>query len=126
GTGVDALWGEAGNDTITAGVGDDKLVGGNGADVLTGGAGVDELYGSGGSGGDLAVDRFVFTANWGTDFVFDFEVGRDRLDLSAIGTNFAALTLTNTADGHCYIRFGVNLIAVANMAGAITSSDFIF
>jgi hypothetical protein len=68
----------------------------------------------------------VRTSNWGTDFVFDFERGTDRLDLSAVGINFAALNLTNTSDGHCYIRNGVNLIAVASMACLITSSDFIF
>lgn len=126
GGGVDALWGEAGNDTITGGTGNDKLVGGAGSDRLIGGVGIDELFGSGGSGGDGAIDTFVFTSNWGTDFVFDFEVGRDRLDLSALGINFGALTLSNTADGHCYVNYGVNLIAVANMAGLITSSDFIF
>jgi Ca2+-binding RTX toxin-like protein len=126
GTGNDFLWGEAGNDTITGGTGNDVLVGGSGADRLTGGAGIDALYGNGGGGGDGAIDTFVFTSNWGTDFVFDFERGTDRLDLSALGINFGALSLTNTTDGHSYVSFGVNLIAVANISVLLTSSDFIF
>ena len=126
GSGNDFLWGQDGRDTITGGIGNDALVGGLGSDRLTGGSGTDELYGKSGGGGDGAVDTFVFTSNWGTDFVFDFERGTDKLDLSALGTNFAALSLSNTAEGHCYITYGVNLIAVANLGGLITSSDFIF
>jgi hypothetical protein len=33
--------------------------------------------------------------------------------------------LTNTPEGHCYVSFGGNLIAIAGMAGQITQSDFI-
>jgi hypothetical protein len=58
--------------------------------------------------------------------VFDFEPGTDKLDMTALGTSFGALTITSTPDGHCYIGFGGNLIAVANMAGQITASDFLF
>jgi serralysin len=123
GTGNDYLWGQAGNDTITGSTGNDVLVGGSGADRLTGGAGIDALYGNGGGGGDGAIDTFVFTSNWGTDFVFDFERGTDKLDLSALGINFAALTLTNTSDGHCYITNGVNLIAVANLGGGLSQAQ---
>jgi Ca2+-binding RTX toxin-like protein len=127
GSGNDFLWGEAGNDTISGGAGNDTLVGGTGADRLTGGPGTDALYGNSGNGGDGAVDTFVFTPNWGTDFVFDFEHGVDKLDLTAVGITFANLTLTNTPDGHCYVTFGSNLIAVANHTTAnLTASDFLF
>ena len=80
GSGADFLWGEAGDDTVTGNGGNDTLVGGLGTDRLTGGLGTDALYGNSGGGGDGAVDTFVFTNNWGTDFVFDFEVGTDKLE----------------------------------------------
>ncbi|MEH2503731.1 Ca2+-binding RTX toxin-like protein [Bradyrhizobium sp. AZCC 1578] len=127
GSGADFLWGGAGNDTVTGNGGNDTLVGEAGADQLTGGAGTDNLYGNAGNGGDGATDTFVFADNWGTDFVFDFEHSTDKLDLSAVtGVNsFSDITLTNTPDGHCYVSFAGNLIAVANMAGQLTQSDFL-
>jgi Ca2+-binding RTX toxin-like protein len=128
GSGADFLWGGAGNDTLTGNAGNDTLVGEAGADTLRGGAGTDNLYGNSGNGGDGAVDRFVFDDNWGTDFVFDFDNGVDKLDVSAVtGLNsFADLSVQNTPDGHAYVHFGVELIAVANAAGQIEASDFIF
>jgi Ca2+-binding RTX toxin-like protein len=127
GSGNDFLWGGAGDDIVIGNSGNDVLVGGTGADRLTGGPGIDALYGNSGNGGDGAVDTFVFTPNWGTDFVFDFEHGLDKLDLTAVGITFADLTLTNTSDGHCYVSFGSNLICVANHTTAnLTASDFLF
>jgi ELWxxDGT repeat protein len=127
GSGADFLWGGAGDDIVTGNAGDDTLVGGAGADRLTGGPGTDALYGNSGNGGDGAVDTFVFTDNWGTDFVFDFEHGIDKLDMSHVAGvhSMADLTITNV-DGHAHIAFGANLISVANMAGQITQSDFLF
>ena len=124
----DFLWGGSGGDTITGNGGNDTLVGEAGADTLTGGLGTDALYGNSGNGGDGNLDTFVFADNWGTDFVFDFDDGVDRLDVSGVtGVNsFADLTVTNTADGHAYVSFSGNLIAVANRAGQIDASDFIF
>ena len=104
-------------------------MGETGADTLTGGAGTDALYGNSGNGGDSAVDTFVFGDGWGTDFVFDFEHDVDKLDVSAVtGLNsYADFTVTNTPDGHCYLAFNGNLIAVANHTTAnLTESDFIF
>ena len=127
GTGADLFWGGSGNDTLTGNGGTDTLVGGTGADTLTGGTGTDALYANSGGGADGALDTLVFTDGWGTDFVFDFEVGIDKLDLTAVtGVNsFGDLTLTDTPDGHCYVTFGGNLIAIAGMAGQITQSDFL-
>ena len=89
---------------------------------------MDNLYGNSGNGGDGAADVFVFTDGWGTDFVFDFEDGVDRLDVSAVtGINGVGdLTVTNTVDGHAYVSLGVELIAVANASGLIGAGDFIF
>lgn len=127
GTGADFLWGGTGNDTITGNNGNDTVVGEAGADTLTGGAGTDTLFGSTGGGNDGAVDTFVFGDGWGTDFVFDFVHNVDKLDMTAVSglNDFSQLTLANTPDGHCYVSFAGNLIAVANNAGQLTSSDFL-
>ena len=127
GSGADIFWGGSGNDTLTGNGGTDTLVGGTGSDTLRGGGGTDALYANSGGGGDTVLDTLVFTDGWGTDFVFDFEHNVDKLDLTAVtGVNtFADLTLTNTPDGHCYVSFGGNLIAVAGMAGQITAGDFL-
>jgi Ca2+-binding RTX toxin-like protein len=126
GTGIDFLWGGTGNDTIVGNDNNDTLVGEAGADTLTGGLGVDNLYGNAGGGADGAVDTHRFGDNWGTDFVFDWEDGVDKLDLSDVtGLNsFGQLAIT--ADGpHAHIRFNGNLISVANAAGLMDVGDFI-
>jgi Ca2+-binding RTX toxin-like protein len=125
GSGNDFLWGEADTDTISGGVGGDTLVGGTGADVLTGGGGIDNIYLNSGGGSDGALDRVVFTAGWGTDFVFDFVHGEDKIDLSSFGTNFAALNITNSF-GHAHVTIGTDLIAVANNGGLLDANDFLF
>ena len=125
GSGADFLWGGSGNDVISGGAGNDVLVGESGSDTLRGGAGFDVLYGSAGGGDDGAVDTFVFDPSWGTDIVFDFEHGIDKLDMTALHITFADLTIT--ADGpHAHIAYAGNLISVANAAGQITAGDFLF
>lgn len=125
GSGADFLWGEAGNDTITGNDGSDTLVGGTGIDTLTGGIGVDTLYANSGNGADSALDTFVFTAGWGTDFVYDFENGTDKFDMTALSTNFGALTVT-TVGPHAQVSLGGNLFIVVNGAGQIDQTDFLF
>lgn len=120
---ADFLWGEAGDDTLVGNNGDDVLVGGTGADTLTGGAGLDVLYGNAGGGGDGAVDTFVMTANWGTDIIFDFEHGVDKIDFS--GTGSSAQIIFVDVGLHVHIVQGSNLVSVANAAGQIDVFDFI-
>ena len=55
-------------DTLSGGAGDDLLDGGYGNDNLTGGPGA---------------DVFVFAHDSGHDFVLDFQIDEDRIDLSA-------------------------------------------
>lgn len=75
-TGADLLFGGAGDDYLAGQAGDDTLVGGTGHDRLKGGPGS---------------DVFVLGPNDGEhentlrDQVQDFEVGTDRIDLSAFG-----------------------------------------
>ncbi len=83
GTGDDRLAGDAGDDSLAGEAGIDRLFGGDGADTLRGGADADEMWGGAGAdvfGFDTTSDSFTFAA----DRIRDFEVGLDRLDLSAI------------------------------------------
>lgn len=126
GTGDDFLWGEGGNDTITGGIGNDTLVGGIGADTLTGGVGTDTIFANSGGGGDGAVDTIVFNApGWGTDFIYDFEHGIDKLNLHGSGATAGTITITNVA-GHAHVHFGADLIVVVGAGATLDSSDFVF
>lgn len=78
---ADTLTGGKGVDTLDGGIGNDVLKGGKGADIIEGGVGDDTLYG--GKGADV----FVFAADDGSDTIFDFKDGSDKLDLS--GFDFA-------------------------------------
>ena len=70
------LTGSAGMDMIIGAAGNDVLLGRAGDDILSDGAGGDRL--TGGAGADI----FVFDYDGITDFVLDFELGVDRIDLS--------------------------------------------
>lgn len=97
GVGADQLHGNVGDDTIMAGTGSDSLSGGDGADRLVGGAGEDRIEGGAGNdhlwggewGLDDAADTFVFSPGSGQDMVHDFEVGKDIIDLSSYGLEWA-------------------------------------
>jgi len=58
--------------------GHDRVYGANNKDILKGGGGLDRLMG----GGDR--DIFVFSAGTGTDIVYDFTDGEDRIYLDRI------------------------------------------
>ncbi|ERN43113.1 hemolysin-type calcium-binding repeat protein [Rubidibacter lacunae KORDI 51-2] len=79
GRGRDTLLGGNGNDLLDGGRGRDVLLGGDGDDLLDGGRGSDSI--SGGSGRDVFVYNNV---RHGLDLIVDFEVGFDKIDLSAI------------------------------------------
>lgn len=76
-TGHDLLFGGDGDDRLKGGAGNDRMVGGRGDDVLIGGKGNDTLKGQAGA------DIFVFAPHEGKDLVRDFQIGTDRLDLTA-------------------------------------------
>ncbi|MBC8798296.1 immunoglobulin-like domain-containing protein, partial [Shewanella algae] len=79
GDGSDILFGQGGNDELYGGNGNDMLFGGNGNDLLVGGNGDDRL--TGGQG----VDTFSWKAGeTGTDHITDFELNKDKLDLSEL------------------------------------------
>ena len=65
------------------------------------------------------------TPGWGTDFVYDFENGIDKFDMTALSTSFAALTVTASGP-HAQVALGGNLFVVVNAAGQIDAGDFLF
>ncbi|MEO1521001.1 MAG: Calx-beta domain-containing protein [Cyanobacteria bacterium J06633_2] len=75
GGGNDRLIGQGGDDTLKGGGGNDRLKGGSGEDVLQGKRGNDRLIG----GADD--DIFVLKKGHGTDFIRDFNLGEDRIQL---------------------------------------------
>lgn len=98
GDGDDKLEGDEGNDRLEGGDGDDVLYGGEGGDILLGGNGDDRLVGGAGNDfmkGGNGSDTFIFRLSdyvRGTttlDRVADFQIGRDKIDLTAF--NFQAV-----------------------------------
>ena len=86
----DTQYGDGGDDTMTGGFRSDKLFGGIGNDIIKGKTGNDLIHGgdgvnnlSGGSGTDTFVFQ-KFGGNHVYDWIIDFEVDGDRLDLRQI------------------------------------------
>ncbi|MEO0350626.1 MAG: type I secretion C-terminal target domain-containing protein, partial [Cyanobacteria bacterium P01_A01_bin.15] len=112
-TGNDSIYGQGGVDILNGGQGNDLIDGSDGDDILTGGLDDDSLYGRAGqdrlrgsSGNDMLVGglgddllwggqgRDTFTYNQVNEFgdtIFDFEIDRDRIDLSTIFNGNASL-----------------------------------
>ncbi len=86
GSGDDRLVGGGGDDTVGGNGGDDRLLGGSGKDSLKGHGGADTLDGGGGDdrlfGGGNG-DVFKFGPKSGADRIFDFEDGKDQVNLTA-------------------------------------------
>ncbi len=94
GSGGDTLTGNAaantldgmdGNDVVAGGLGDDLIFGGAGSDTLIADGGNDQLTGNYSffDFGDYASDTFVIGTNAGAITINDFELGVDKLDVSA-------------------------------------------
>ncbi|WP_423828601.1 calcium-binding protein, partial [Sphingomonas paucimobilis] len=106
------LSGTLGGDILTGLNGDDRLNGGQGDDILRDGGGQDVM--TGGPGADI----FVLAPDGARDTVTDFEVGIDRIDLSAwpMLRSKDQLTLAMTATGFT-ITYGDELLVVQSAAG---------
>lgn len=130
-TGMEAITGGSGNDSIDASASNSKvlLYGGDGNDNLTGGGSQDSLYGgagndtlSAGTGDDSLTggagrDLFVLTAGGGQDRVADFEmtlVGNqttDQVDVSALSNpdttpiRWGDFTITDDGSGNALLTF---------------------
>lgn len=92
---TEQVFGTASGDNMKGSKDSDSLYGGKGDDILRGGLSADKLVGGEGA------DTFVFTkadaADGTWDYVSDFEVGVDHLDVSNFGTG--KVQLVNSADG---------------------------
>ncbi|MCA3657809.1 MAG: hypothetical protein IOC02_09435 [Methylobacterium sp.] len=88
-TGIAAIDGRDGNDTITGSNGDDVIYGGNGVDRLTGGNGFDQLRGD--AGNDIFDFNAVSESAVGSlsDIILDFMKGQDKVDVTTIDANSA-------------------------------------
>lgn len=113
GDGADRLVGDGRGDLLAGGAGNDTLDGAGGADILMDGAGADLLAGGAGA------DTFVLARDGATDTITDFEVGLDRLDLSAWGRIYAveALEILTTGTG-ATIGFGAELLILHSADGS--------
>jgi Ca2+-binding RTX toxin-like protein len=117
GGGDDLLFGNDGNDKMRGGTGNDQLFGGAGNDHLDAGPGNDILNGGSGNNwliGDAGSDTFVFTPEVlagqltakpsqgaAQDFVEDFTIGQDHIDLTAFHTTFANMTAQQHSGHDC-------------------------
>lgn len=83
--GGDTIYANGGNDTLRGEDGDDVMFGGDGDDIIVGGPGDDFMLGEAGA------DIFVFNDNDGEDWIDDFEVGVDKIDLRGVAglSNFS-------------------------------------
>ena len=157
GSGNDVVYGRDGKDLMNGGSGNDLLFGGRGDDLLSGGSGDDTLYGQagrnllrGGNGNDWLIggiaDDLLFGgqgddvfryehANEFGDIILDFEIVRDRIDLSSIFNGNASLGSNVVAQGAgrntmimANAGSGMQLVAMLTDVNAITidDSNFIF
>ena len=97
--GDDVIWGMGHNDVLSGGAGDDHLIDGRGNDILFGGSGA---------------DVFVFTPDGKSDFIEDFEVGIDRIDLSGWDHLYHIADITiETRIGGAVIFVGEDIIRIS-------------
>lgn len=111
----DAITGSASSNTLSGYFGDDTLNGGQGNDALIGGSGI---------------DTFLFSPNFGDDRIIDFEIGIERVDLSAVpGASAASLTFGIGINGFVVADVAdegsICFIGITDIA-AITAADFVF
>ena len=139
--GKDTLLGGAGNDSILGGAANDKIYGGAGDDYLLGGAANDKLYGQagndtlwGGDGNDSlwsgeGSDTFIYTADTGKDYIYDWTSDDMLKILNADGSagsftnsSFKNSNLTLAIDGGGHVIFkGVSASDTFNINGTTYS-----
>lgn len=114
GRGADRIEGLGGNDKIHGGSDNDTIIGGAGSDMLSGGTGA---------------DVFVFGPNEGRDFITDFDVSTDRLDLRATSLDSLAEVqshMTSIKGNAAIVTDGTTIILQGVTKGMLHADDFIF
>ena len=117
------ILGGGGGDTITAGNAGSTLKGEAGIDVLISGAGTDYMFGG------TQFDTFRFDDGGGVDYIYDWQDGTDRIDLSLVaGINgFGDLTITNGGSNWYGVNYGAGTVWVqTGGVGALDATDFFY
>jgi len=118
-SGVDHFEIDLGAGALLSGTaGNDILRGDAGGDIIRDGAGVDRMWGGAGA------DVFILSADGESDRILDFELGVDRIDLSAWGpiTSLADLTF-GTKGAAVEIQVGDDLVQIDSIDGQALSPD---
>ncbi|MEI6332392.1 MAG: Calx-beta domain-containing protein, partial [Pseudanabaena sp. ELA645] len=101
GNASDRLTGNSLNNTLNGGSGNDQLQGLGGNDILWGGLGDDILTGGAGNDQYLFQTSGVFSNTLGVDYITQFDIGQDKINLSKATfnaiTNLAGQPLTDFA-----------------------------
>lgn len=116
----DVLTGTPGDDHIEGGRGDDRLQGAGGNDRLVDGPGVDSMRGGPGA------DVFVFVRDGAADRILDFQIGVDRIDLTAwpMLYSVAQLTITPTSDGARIVYRDETIVIRSDDLKPLKAADF--
>jgi Ca2+-binding RTX toxin-like protein len=135
GAGNDLLFGWAGADTIYAGLGDDLIGGGEGNDLIFAGAGNNQLYGglgddtvhagagqdvvNGGAGADVFVFGSVAQIGIGAsrDGITDFSSGIDRIDVSALNSQFNGTSGLSGSGTSSFYHFAAGELLIGDADG---------
>lgn len=122
GTGNDIsnrIYGNRRDNVLDGGHSADRLFGDEGDDLLIDGHGVDRLWG--GEGADV----FALTADGDVDIIYDFELGSDRLDLSAWDVfDLGDVALRTHRPGYVVLTCDDEVLAVRDAVGELTAEDF--
>jgi Ca2+-binding RTX toxin-like protein len=126
GTGNDLMDGGAEHDTLDGGAGADTMRGGEGSDLFFAGAGNDLMTGGAGD------DTFRFEGRTFADFITDFSVTNDKIQIAVSGVDdFDDLRFSQTAEGDAIVSWGspttgssVTLLDVS--VASLSSDDFSF
>jgi serralysin len=108
------------DDVILAVASGGTLSGGNGDDIFSDGTGVDVFWGGNGA------DSFIFHPDGNTDTVADFDLSRDRIDLSAYGLahSLSAIDFVTTNTGAQLTLQDDTLILLSADGSPIRLEDF--
>jgi Ca2+-binding RTX toxin-like protein len=109
---ANTLVGGALNDVIQAGGGDDVVRGGGGGDAIWGGAGAD-------------VFKYVAASDStsaGTDSIFDFQSGIDKLDLTGVHTGISDVYGVLSSGGSTFVFVDLGGDGVGDMTLQLTNT----